>query len=437
VCAAWWVTEALPLPATGLLPFAIFPLTGVLNHNDVAKAYGHTAILLLMGGFFLSAALERTGVHRRIALGLVNLVGGQSGRRLVLGFMLATTLLSMWISNAATTLMMLPIALAVLKQTDSPSLRQALLLGIAFAASLGGMATPIGTPPNVLFTASYFEQTGQSIGFIEWGRVALPIVVILFPIVWWVVTWGVRLESPILMPKVERWRKCEVRVLIVFICTALAWIFRVNPNGGWATWIGAVGSEGEPLVGDSTVALAAAMTLFLVPMGEPPEQSPTTHPRGSFEGLLDWETAAKIPWGILLLFGGGLALAAGFQATGLSAAIGTTLAGLQSAHPLAIIFGVCLLVNFLTELTSSTATTALLLPILAETARAAKLPLELIMIPGVISASCAFMLPVATAPNTIVFSVGGLSTAAMAKTGWILNLLSAIVISLVSWMILG
>lgn len=429
VCAYWWITEATPLPATGILPFVVFPLTGVLDHNAVARGYGHTAILLLMGGFFLSKAMEKSGVHRRLALGLVRIIGGTSGPRLVLGFMLATGLLSMWVSNTATTLMMLPIALAVLKQSDSVGLRPALLLGIAYSASIGGMATPIGTPPNVLFIANYFEQTGETVGFMQWGQVAVPIVLVLLPIVWFVITRGVTLASPIVMPAVGQWRTSEIRVLIVFVLTALAWIFRTSPAGGWAALIGAVDDNGKTLVGDATVALASALLLFLVPSGE-------REGDGAGKALLDWETAIEIPWGILLLFGGGLALASGFESSGLSSAIGESLSTLRSLHPLAIVLIVCLLVNFMTELTSSTATTALLLPILAETARASELPLELIMIPGTISASCAFMLPIATAPNTIVFAAGGISTGAMARTGVALNLCSAVVISLIGWWLL-
>ncbi|XZE53656.1 SLC13 family permease [Planctomycetaceae bacterium SH139] len=446
VCATWWVTEALPLPATGLVPFVVFPLTGVMDQTQVAQGYGHRAILLLMGGFFLSAAMERSGVHRRIALGLVNLVGGDSGPRLVMGFMLATGLLSMWVSNTATTLMMLPIALAVLQQASTPGLRVALLLGIAYSASIGGMATPVGTPPNVLFIAAYSQQTNQSMGFMEWGRVSLPIVCVLLPTVWFVLTRGLKLREPITMPTVGVWRTSEIRVLIVFVLTALAWVFRTAPAGGWVTWIGAVDSAGKPLAGDSTVALASALALFLIPAGDSTASDNDSSvdqdriavpPPRQYRGLLDWETAKHIPWGILLLFGGGLALASGFQSSGLSDQIGQTMGGLSDLHPLLIVFVVCLLVNFLTELTSSTATTALLLPILAETARAAELPLAMIMIPGTIAASCAFMLPVATAPNTIVFGAGGLSTIDMARRGWALNIWSTIVISLVSWWLLG
>ena len=263
------------------------------------------------------------------------------------------------------------------------------------------MATPVGTPPNVLFLAEYERQTGASIGFMDWIRVALPMVFLLLPATWFALTRGLKLDQPIRMPEVGSWRPCERRVLCVFLVTAFAWVFRTAPFGGWVQLIGAVDAEGAPTVGDSTVALASALALFLIPSGgnvestvavesdtsqnlAPTEGSATdANEHGSrFEALLDWETAVRIPWGILLLFGGGLVLADGFQTTGLSDRIGQTLAGLNGMPPLVIVFAVCLLVNFLTELTSSTATTALLLPILAETARAAQLPLEMIMNSG-------------------------------------------------------
>lgn len=444
VCAVWWITESLPLPATALLPFVVFPLTGVVDEKGVAQSYGHTAILLLMGGFFLSAAMERSDLHRRLALALLNLVGGSSGPRLVFGFMLATSLLSMWVSNSATTLMMLPIAMALLQQCESPKLRMAMLLGIAYSASIGGMATPVGTPPNVLMIANYRELTGKTIDFLSWGRVALPIVIVLLPLTWFLLTRGLKLDRPVTMLPVGRWRSTEKRVLCVFVGTAAAWVFRTAPWGGWAGLVGATDESGRYLVGDATVALGASLALFLIPAGRGHEEDEVTsqgdacqsQESSAFEGLLDWETAARIPWGILLLFGGGLALAKGFETSGLSASIGESLGGLKSWHPYFVVFAVCLLVNFLTELTSSTATTALLLPILAQMALAAELPLELIMVPGTISASCAFMLPVATAPNTIVFGAGGLSSLDMARRGWKLNVLSTLVISLISWLLL-
>ncbi|WP_417738008.1 SLC13 family permease [Rosistilla oblonga] len=430
LCAMWWIFEVLPIAATALLPFVVFPLTGVLDHRTVATAYGHTMILLLMGGFLLSAAMERSGAHRRLAMIMVRAVGGRGERRIVLGFMLATAMLSMWISNTATTLMMLPIAMAVLERHACNGLRVPLLLGIAYSASVGGMGTPVGTPPNAMFMGFYEEKLGRSLAFVDWMVIAVPIVAILLPIIWLWLTRNLKSDAIFEMPDVGAWRSAEVRVLIVFSLTALAWITRTTPFDGWSYWIGATTPNDAggitSLVGDSTVALAATLALFIIPSG------------GEAKGpLLDWETAERIPWGILLLFGGGLALAKGFDASGLSTVIGDSLAGLASLPPILVIGGVCLLVTFLTEITSGTATTALLLPILASTAIAADVPAEMIMIPGTISASCAFMLPVATAPNTIVYGAGGLSTGVMARTGLVLNLIAVCVITTFCWLMLS
>ena len=414
--------------ATALLPFIVFPLAGVLSHRDVAASYGHTMILLLLGGFLLSAAMERSGAHRRIAVLLVRAVGGRGQRRVVLGFMLATAVLSMWISNTATTLMMLPIALAVLDQHKESSLRIPLLLGIAYSASVGGMGTPVGTPPNAMFMGFYEETFGESLNFIDWMKVAVPIVCILIPLIWWWVTRGLTCDTAFEMPAVGTWRTEEIRVLVVFAITATAWITRTTPFDGWSQWIGSVDVDGDTkiYVGDATVGLLASLLLFIIPSG-----------KGDGDRLLDWPTAEKVPWGILLLFGGGLALAKGFDVSGLSQVIGQSLAQLTNAPSIVVIGGICLTVTFLTEITSGTATTALLLPILASTAKEAGLPPEMIMIPGTISASCAFMLPVATAPNTIVYSAGGVTTNDMARTGLFLNFAAAIVITFVCWIMLG
>lgn len=454
VCALWWIFECLHIAVVGLLPFVAFPLLGVIDHKTVAQSYGHTMILLLMGGFFLSAAMEKSGAHRRIALNMVRAVGGEGGRRIVLGFMLATAMLSMWISNAATTLMMLPIAMAVLHNSDNPSLRAPLLLGIAYAASVGGMATPIGTPPNVVFMGMIEETFQVEVSFARWMMVGMPIVVMLLPVIWLWVTRKIKEAGPIRMPEVGRWRPSEVRVLIVFAATALLWTFRSGPWGGWS---GFLPDDGEQ-VGDTTVALAACLFLFLCPSGEtsnevelhtkstasngdtqPHEQNPTNRSSNAFafatgrtrDTLLDWQSASKIPWGILIMFGGGLALAAGFEQSGLSQAIGNQLTVFESAPPWMVVLSVCLLVTFLTEITSSTATATLMLPILGELALATRMTPESVMIPGTISASCAFMLPVATAPNVIVFGAGGIRTDEMARNGLMLNLYAAAVITLV------
>lgn len=421
LCATWWILEPVPIPATSLVPFVVFPLTGVLDHQQVAQAYGHTLILLLLGGFILSTAMERSGAHRRLALGLARLLQDRSGnmtpRRLVLGFMLATALASMWISNSATTLAFVPIALAALQRNEDPATNAAVLLGICYAASIGGMGTPIGTPPNLLFMAAHGEVTGQHWSFLGWMRIGVPVVAVMIPVAFWLLTR--RLPSTPL-PSIEvpgPWTIAERRVLIVFAVAACAWVTRTTPWGGWQ------GLLGVDTTGDATVALGAALALFLVPDG-----------RG--QQLLDWKTAQRIPWGILLLFGGGLALARAFGTSGLSATIGAQLSVLAHIPPLPMILGVCLGVTFLTEVTSNTATAALLMPLLAAAAISAGIEPALLMLPAALSGSSAFMLPVATAPYAIVFGTGRITTAQMARAGLALNLLGVPVISLICWLLL-
>ena len=417
LCAIWWVTEPIPIPATSLLPFAVFPLTGVLDHRQVATAYGQTPILLLLGGFMLSTAMERSGAHRRLALGMVSAVGGAGGRKLVLGFMLASAALSMWISNTATTLMLLPVALAVLDQDRERTLETPLLLGIAYSASIGGLGTPVGTPPNVIFMGFYREATGTELGFVDWMRIGLPTVLLLLPLAWWWVTRHLRGAQPLELPEVGAWRPAERRVLAVFAVTALAWITRTEPFGGWSALVGARGAS------DSTVALASVVVLFLMPNGEG-------------EKLLDWKTAARIPWDILLLFAGGIAVARGFDESGLSRAIGGALSQLASWPAVAMIALLCVSVTFLTEVTSNTATATLLMPVLAAAGAAAGVDPALFMAPAALSASCAFMLPVATAPNAIVFGTGRLPIERMAREGFALNWIGAAVITAVSMALL-
>jgi len=421
LCATWWVLEPVPIPVTSLVPFGAFPLVGVLTHKQVAVSYGHHMILLLMGGFMLSTAVEHSGVHRRLALGMVRMAGGGS-RRLVLGFMLASAVCSMWISNTATTLMLLPVAIAVVEgaRDEAPggdaAVRIPLLLGIAYAASIGGMATPIGTPPNVIFMGIYEKSTGASVSFLDWMGIGVPAVCVLIPITWLFLTRNLRGVRAPEVPRVGAWTTAERRVLIVFAITAAAWIFRSEPLGGWSALVGAKGA------GDSTVALVAVVVLCLIPDGK----------QGH---LLDWDRAKEIPWGLLLLFGGGLAISAGFQASGLSHAIGQALGGIAHWPTLALTFVVCLSVTFLTEVTSNTATTTLLMPVLVAAAAAAKVEPMHLMVPATLSASCAFMLPVATAPNAIVSSAG-VPTARMVREGVLLNLVGAVAITLVCSLVL-
>ncbi|MCA9597587.1 MAG: SLC13/DASS family transporter [Myxococcales bacterium] len=411
-CAVWWVLEPIPIPATSLIPFVAFPLLGVLDHKKVATAYGHTLILLLLGGFLVSTALEKSGAHRRLALGMVRLVGGHSHKRLVLGFMLATTLASMWISNTAATLMMLPVAMALIEGDESEGLGAPLLLGIAYAASIGGLGTPIGTPPNVIFMGVYRETTHQDVSFLDWMRIGVPATFVLMPIAWWVVTRKLHAKSELVLPRVGPWRSAERRVLVVFALTALAWITRTEPFGGWS------GLLSTPGASDSTVALGAALLLFLVPDGE-----------GG--ALLDWPTAKKIPWGLLLLFAGGIAIARAFEESGLSKALGNTLSGLAGLPLPITVLGVCLAVTFLTEVTSNTATATLLMPVLSAAALGARMDPKQLMIPAALSASCAFMLPVATAPNAIVFGTERVTTRQMARHGFAINLMGAVAITVV------
>jgi len=419
LCVVWWVFEPIPIPVTSLLPLAILPLLGVLTPAEVGQAYGSPLILLLLGGFLLSKAMEHSGAHRRIALGMVRLFGASSGRRLVLGFMVAAAVLSMWISNTATTLMLLPVAVAVLDATDEKQkLAVPLLLGVAYAASVGGIGTPIGTPPNLIFMQVYQQTTGVAISFTQWMGWALPVVFLMVPAMALVLTRGMGGPLTVALPSVGAWRTEERRVMIVFGLTALAWITRSEPFGGWQQWLDL------PQANDASVALLAVVVMFLTP-------------NGSGERLLTWERAATIPWGVLLLFSGGICLAKGFVSSGLSELMGAWLAGMTQIHPYALILMVCLAVTFMTETTSNTASTTLLMPVLAAAALAAELPPEMIMVPAAMSASCAFMLPVATAPNSVVFGSGLIATSQMAREGIFLNLLGAAIISVVCYFTLA
>ena len=420
--ASWWVLEPIPIPVTSLIPFAALPLAGVLTHQEVATAYGHYLILLLLGGFILSAAMESSGSHRRLALMMVRLFGGASPSRLVLGFMVASAVLSMWISNTATTLMLLPVALAVLDQVGQERSRLAppLLLGIAYAANLGGVGTPVGTPPNVIFMANYEQATGESWSFLRWMSIGVPLIALFLPLMWLRLVRGLRLRQALAVPHPGPWRTAEVRVLSIFAVTGVLWVTRGEPFGGWNALIqtlwGVELAGGATLIGDSTVALAMVVVVFL-----------TSDGRGG--PILTWKRAVEVPWGLLLLFGGGMAIGKGFVASGLSGEIGALLQGLTAWHVVFMIGGLCLVVTFLTEVTSNTATTNILMPILAAGAAAAEVPAALLMIPAALSASCAFMLPVATAPNAIVFGSGEIKTRRMIREGLALNLIGVAAIT--------
>ncbi|MEM8496844.1 MAG: SLC13 family permease [Pseudomonadota bacterium] len=411
-CIVWWISEALPIPITSLLPLALFPMVGVLTKEQVAEAYGSSLILLLLGGFILSRAMEHSGAHKRLALYTIRLIGGKSARHIVWGFMLAAALLSMWISNMATVLMMLPIALAVMAQSDDQSIAVPLMLGIAYSASVGGMGTPIGTTPNLVFMEVYAETTGIEIGFVEWMTVALPVVCMMIPLIAWSITRKLPDGGSFTLPTIGDWSSHERRVLLVFGLTALAWVTRKEPFGGWSSWFGMPGAN------DASVAFIAVIAMFIIPSG-----------MQKGERLLNWERASDIQWGILLLFAGGLCIAKGFTVSGLGAALANGLVFLQTVPVFVMLLLLCLFVTFLTETTSNTASAALLLPILAAAATATGIAPEVLMYPAVLTASCAFMLPVATAPNAIVFASGQVTTQRMAREGLILNLLGATLVA--------
>lgn len=417
--AVWWVFESIPIPAASLLPFAAFPLAGVLDHQQASAALGNTVILLLMAAFMLSKAIEKSGIHERFALGMIRLVGGHGGGRLVLAFMLTAALISMWISNSATTLMLTPMALAVLARSGDARLAAPLLLGIAYGASIGGTGTLIGTPPNVIFAGVYQQVTGEEYGFVRWMQTGLPVVVLAIPAMALWLSRGLRGAAPIEIARAGAWRPPEVRVMVVFGLTILAWITRSEPFGGWSGWLGIEGAS------DSTVALLAVVVMFLVPDGEDGR-------------LLDWKMAGSIPWGMLLLFAGGICIATAFTVSGLAALIGGALGGLADLPVFVLVLAICLVVTFLTEITSNTATATLLMPVMAAAAAGAGIAPQLLMIPAAISASCAFMLPVATAPNAIVYSTERLTIARMAREGFALNLIVAVIVAAVSyWTLAG
>lgn len=440
--AVWWMTEAISLAATALVPLVLFPLLKIPPGSGIAAQYADSMIFLFLGGFLLALAIEESGAHRRLALGIIAMMG-DNPRRLVLGFMLATALLSMWLSNTATTMMLLPIAISVLGQADRSScdtarlknLGVALMLGLAYSASIGGMATLIGTPPNALFAAMYRElyPNAPQVSFFAWMVFACPFSLLMLGISWLLLTFvlfpvggepllGGREVVRAQLAQLGPVTRHEVRMLCLFGATALLWILREPVRGfGWAPWLGVDRlADGTRLVDDGTIAMAMALLCFIVPAGDK-----------SGRPLLEWKATARLPWGILLLFGGGLALAHGMQVTGLDKLVGQQLAAqLHSLSDLGVMAVITLGMTFLTEVTSNTASVNMILPILASTANELQVNPLLMMIPATLSASCAFMLPVATPPNAIVYGSGRLRIAHMIRAGICLNLLGVVFVVL-------
>lgn len=409
LCAMLWMSEALPLPATALIPLAVFPLTGVLDAKAVAQAYGNPIILLFLGGFLLSRGMEDSGAHRRIALGLIHLFGA-SGKRLLWGVMAASALLSMWVSNTATVLMLLPVVLAMVDGGSSARMMRPLLLGVAYAASIGGLGTPIGSPPNLVFLQVAETTLGQSIGFLQWMSWGLPVVALMLPLAGLWLGRNLLKEDVVDLPDAGPWTVAQRRVLCVFALTALAWVTRSDPFGGWSVALGLPGAS------DASVALLGALLLFLISNGEGGK-------------LLTWESAERIPWGMLILFGGGITIATAFVQSGLSELLGAQVAAIAALPTIALVALVCTAVIFLTEINSNTATAVLLMPILAATALATETNPLLLMLPAAMAASCAFMLPVATPPNAIVFGSGRITIREMVREGLVLNLIGVVIVT--------
>lgn len=440
--ATWWMTEAIPIPATSLIPIAMFPLMGIMHTSKAAAPYASHLIFLFMGGFIIALAMQRWNLHRRIAMNIVKVVGFSPGR-LIFGFMAATAVLSAFVSNTATTVMMMPIGLAIITHVITEGKKEGLdktidfspenfafglnlMLGIAYAASIGGIATLIGTPPNTVL-AGYLQKTyGYEITFANWMKVGVPLVAIFLPLCW---LWLTKIVNPMKLKKVPGGRALIIDELkamgrmssgerwtaLVFGLTAFGWIFRTKLTFLFAD---------PKLVTDATIAMTGALILFLIPINLK---------KNIF--VMDWHWASKMPWGVLILFGGGLSMAGGFKATELATWIGSQVSLLDNAPILVLVIAVSTLIIFLTELTSNTATSAMVMPILSAVAIGLGQNPLLLIVPAAIAASCAFMLPVATPPNAIVFGSGYVTIPQMVKSGFGLNIIGIVITVAITYLI--
>jgi len=427
--AVWWATEAVPIAVTALAPLVLFPLLGIASIQDTAAPYSNKVIYLFLGGFIVAFAMQRWNLHRRIALSVLQHTGG-NGRSLVGGFMLASALISMWVMNTSTTMMLLPIAVSIitvihksvteLDQTGRENFQYALLLGVAYGATIGGISTLVGTAPNAMLAAFMEENYGTSIDFSSWMLVGLPLSAAMLPLAWLALTRWVfkvdfttspegRAELRHMLDDMGRITIPEKRVAIVFVCMALLWVFRPI----------LVNAFGLTALDDSGIAMAGAIALFLIPSGD--KQDPL---------LLRWRYAEQLPWSVLILFGGGLTLAGAVAHTGLAAWLGGSLQAVGTLNIMLIVIIAATLIIFLTELTSNIATTATFLPVVGAIAIEAGLDPIVLTVPVTLAASCAFMLPVATPPNAIVFGSGLLTIPKMARAGLALNLIGIVLVSL-------
>jgi sodium-dependent dicarboxylate transporter 2/3/5 len=421
----WWITEAIPISATALLPIIFFPLLNITSISEATTPYANPLIFLFMGGFIIALAMEKWQLHRRIAISILNIVGVKPSS-IILGFIIAAAFLSMWVSNTATAIMMLPIAVSILDLIDSDDKKEklnfeiALILSIAYACNIGGMGTLIGTPPNALLAGFLNENYGIEISFVKWMMVGVPLMLVSLPIMYIVLT---KVAYPIKIKELKGGRELlnnqlnklgsitnqEKKVAFVFISAALLWIFRP------------VIANYFPGLSDAGIAILASVMLFIIPSGSKDET-----------GLLNWTDTIKLPWGVLILFGGGLSMASAISSTGLASWVGNGIGGLNAWPIILIIIIVITLIVFLTEMTSNTASTAAFLPILASVAIGLGQNPLLLAIPTVFGASCAFMLPVATPPNAIVYGSGKITIPEMAKAGLWLNLIFIVILSLAS-----
>ena len=440
--AIWWITEPVPLAITSLLPVVLFPLLSIMDGQTVSSAYFNHVIFLFIGGFLIALAMQRWDLHKRIALNILNITGiGKS--KLLLGFMLATALLSMWMSNTATAMMIVPILMSVLAEIEpepakKKSFSTGLLLGVAYSASIGGIMTLVGTPPNLSFLRIYqvMFPHAPAITFLQWMLFAVPTGILLLAAAFSLLflryakgseTNQAAKDLPIRQMKKDLgpMSREEKIVLICFLLMALLWITRSDIGIGMTTIKGWASLFGKPaFINDGTVAIALSLPLFMIP---------AKGQAGSW--IMDWETASHLPWDIVLLFGGGFALANGFRDSGLSLWLGGQLEGISVLPPVIIILIICLLVTFLTELTSNTATTEMILPVLAGMAIATHTHPLFFMVPATLSASMAFMLPAATPPNAIIFGTRRVTILEMARTGFWLNLIGAVIITAVFYFI--
>jgi sodium-dependent dicarboxylate transporter 2/3/5 len=414
-----------------LLPIILFPLLGVTKLSATTSAYGQPIIFIFIGGFLLAIAIEKTGFHKRIALNIIRSMGTKLSM-IVLGFMISTAFISMWISNTATAIMMLPIGLAIISMTSTEDamhrdhFRKALMLAIAYSASIGGLATIIGTPPNLVFVGVVRDMYGDEISFLRWFFIGFPIAALLLFISWWyLVRIGFPLGNARLAGGSQELDKhleesgtmstAEKRVAIVFVTIAIAWVIRSF-----------VLEKIIPGIDDTIIAMIGGVSLFMIPSGD-----------GKNGRLLNWEDSIKLPWGIILLFGGGLALADAFESSGLASWIGQDMTAFEGFGLLFVLLLVVTSITFLTEFTSNLATVTMMLPVIAPVAVAAGVHPYMLMVGATIAASCGFMMPAGTPPNAIAFGSGFLSIWDMVKTGFWIDVASIIVITTVIYFLLG